>query len=407
MADVNTNITEESENIRSLVNRYTLTVDINGFKYIGKEGTRIEYIELTDYDKNIYPVRVLTIHIPYVDVHAILHGEKTVSNGRTLYDINLLAQPLDNQAFQNKPFVDGKFKAILRDGDVDNDITESLSDDSRYVQKEQEEYEIPLTFYLYRQEELLYNQSTINLIVNNPSLSGLWMNGFHMANPKLKAVVSKFDHNPVGLGMMVIPSMDYKQFLSYLEMEFGLYKTDYMEFIEHGIYFLLNKSNNVNVKYKELEYKINVNVSRSLNPKDRTDEFINKINDQAYELNVGIKDVKFTIENKKSFGTSVTYIKPSGRSSLNNRGLSRNSDTVYKTTEIDHIEKLENTIYEKCTINIHNNSLAFITPLSQISINNSGGVRNNYRLYSKYLKLVSGQYTESNLTCFRLIEENS
>lgn len=379
-----------------------MIVDINGFKYDHHDGCRIQYRETSDYMNSKYPVRVLEVEIPYVDVHNILHVERAEKNGQKMYDINLLVKPLDNQAFQNKPFVDGKFKAILRDGDVDNDLTDSLQDDNRFTQKEDKTYQVPLVFYLYRDEELTYNQTNLNLVVNNPTLSQLWVSGFHMSNPSLKAIVSKFDHNP-SLGMIVLPPMDYGSFMDYIENEFGLYETDVMEFIEHGVYFLLNKSNKVNVTCAKLEYKVNVYVARKA--ADRTDRFVTKVSDNNYDVTVSASDVSFVVENAKSFGSTKKYISPSGANVTNDKGLSRKCDLVYKTTNIPHINKLKNTVYEKCKITLTDNSLSFLTPLSEITVNNSGGIRNKYRLSMKRLKLVAGQSCECVLECFRLIQQ--
>ncbi len=385
----------------ALVNRYTMTVDINGFKYDHHDGTSMQYQEVCDYLNNKYPVRVLRIEIPYVDVHAILHTERQEKNGQKLYDVNIMVKPLDDESFQNKPFVDGKFKAILRDNDTENDISESLEDENRMLEKDNSTYQVPMVFYLYRDEELNYNQLDVNMVANNPTLTQLWLTGFHMANPTLKAVVSKFDHNPK-LGMMVIPPMDYSEFMNYLETEFGLYTTDYMDFIEHGVYFLLNRNNNANVSCPSMEYKVNIYVGRKVS--ERTDRFVTKVDDNTYDVNVSSSDISFVIENVKSFGVSAKYVYPSGDTFTNDKGLSRQCDLIYKTTTIPHIEKLKNTVYERCELSILDNSLNFITPLSKVTINNSSGIRNTYRLLGKQLTLTAGRSCKSILKCYRLVE---
>lgn len=385
------------------VNRYTMTVDINGFKYNHDDGTRITYQEISDYWNNKYPVRILTIEVPFTDIQSIVHSEKTIINNREMYDININVNPLDGVSFQNKPFVDGMFKAILRDGDFTNDFNDSLKAESqggRMVTREIGIMEVPMVFYLYKPDELKYSQGEINLVMNNPTLSQAWLSGFSMANPNLKAIVSKFDHNP-NMGMLVIPPSGYPDYLSYLDDEVGFYDTDFMDYIEHGIYFLLNKKNEYNCKYTNLEYKITMTVGRSLT--DRTDQYIKKIDELNYEMSVSASDLNISISNNKSFGQSVKYVPPSGKGDISDRGLSRNYDVVYKTTEIPHIKKLENPIYEFIEINMNNNSVNFVTPLTTFYIQDSTGRPRRYRTYSKYTTVQAGQYSTTKLKGFRLL----
>lgn len=384
------------------VNRYTMTVDINGYKYDHADGTYMRYEELGDYWNNKYPVRILTIEIPFHDVQSIVNSQKTVVNGREMYNVNIMVQPLDKQGFQNKPFVDGIFKAILRDGDFDNSFEDSIKgvNGGRMTDRDLGITQVPMTFFLYKEEELKYSQGEINLVMNNPKLSQAWLNGFSMANMKLKAVVSKFDHNP-DMGLFIVPPSGYPDYLEYLEDEVGLYTTDYIDYIEHGVYFLLNRTNNVNCSVPNLEYKITVTVGRSV--EDRVDQYMRKLDDFNYEVSCGAKDMKITVSNNKSFGQSIKYIPPSGKGNISDRGLSRNYDVVYKTTEIPHIKRLENPIYEFIEINMNNNSVNFITPLTTFTIQDSTGRPRKYRVSGKHTIIQAGQYASTKLKGFRLL----
>lgn len=395
--------TTQSEQPLSQVNRYTMSVDINGFKYNQKDGINIKYTEISDYWNNKYPVRILQIEIPFKDVHAILYTEKNKVNNREMYDINVLVSPLDNQGFQNKPFVDGMFKAILKDGDIKNDFSEEIKPDSRMANRELGVIEVPLVFYLYKEEELKYSQTDFNLVMNNPTLSQAWVTGFSRANPNLKAIVSKFEHNPT-MGMLIIPPTGYPDYLEYLEDEAGFFSTKYMDYIEHGVYFLLNRNNNVNVKCANLEFTITLNVARKL--EDRTDQYIRKLDDFNYEMSVSANDVKVTISNDKSFGNTTKYVPPSGQGARSDRGLSRNMDLVYKTTEVQHITKLENPIYELVEINMNNNSVNFVTPLTKFSLMDSAGKPRTYRVAGKQTTVQAGQWCTTKLRGFRLIENS-
>lgn len=386
----------------SHVNRYTMTVDINGFKYLHEAGTRMEYTEVSDYWNNSYPVRILKIEIPYTDVQAIVHSQKKNVYNRPMYDINIMVKPMDKDGFQNKPFVDGVFKAIMKDGDYTNDINEELKPNSRMVEREVGEVEIEMVFYLYKEEELKYSQGEINFVMNNPTLSQAWLSGFSMSNPGMKAICSKFEHNPP-MGMLVIPPSGYPDFMQFLDDEAGFFSTPYMDFIECGIYFLLNRDNDIQCKCKQLEYMITFTVGR--NPSKMVDKFIRKLDEYNYEMSVGAPDLKITVSNSKSFGRSVKFIPPSGQGQRSNRGLSRNYDVVFKTTEVPHIMMMENPVYENIEINLNNNSVNFVTPLTKFSIMDSVGKPRIYRVSGKQTTIVAGQYSMTKLKGFRLVKE--
>lgn len=391
-----------NDNPNQQVNRYTMTVDINGFKYNHENGTRISYQEVGDYWNNSYPVRILQIEVPFTDVQSIVHSEKKLVNNREMYDINVMVNPLDGSGFQNKPFVDGMFKAILRDGDFDDSFDDALDGETggRMASRELGTMQVPMTFYLYKPEELKYSQKEINFVMNNPTLSQAWLTGFSAANPGMKVVASKFDHNP-GMGMMVIPPTGYPDYLEYLEDEVGFFKTGYMDYIEHGIYFFLNKDNNFNCSCPNLEYKVTLTVGRSVT--DRVDQYIRKLDEHNYELTVGAKDMKITVSNGKSFGKKIKYVTPSGRANMTDRGLSRNCDVVYKTTDVPHIVQLENPIYEFIEINLNNNSVNFITPLTRFAMQDSTGRPRIYRVCGKQTMIQAGQYSSTKLKGFRLL----
>lgn len=393
---------EIQDNPNRSTNRYSMTVDINGFKYNHDDGTKIRYQEIGDYWNNKYPVRILTIEVPFFDIQGIVHSQKTVVNNREMYDINIMVKPIDDDGFQNKPFVDGMFKAILRDGDFDNSFTDSIDGEfgGRFTEREQGDIEVPMTFYLYKEEELKYSQGQINFVMNNPTLSQAWLTGFSIANPKLKAVVSKFEHNPA-MGTLVIPPTGYPDYLQYLEDEVGFYETDFMDYVEHGVYFFLNKKNDYKCKCPTLEYTITVTVGRSVT--DRVDQYMRKLNEYNYELTASAHDIKVTISNNRSFGQSIKYITPSGTGNISDRGLSRNYDVVYKTTNVEHIKRIENPIYEFIEINLNNNSVNFITPLTTFSILDSTGRPRKYRVSGKQTTIVAGQYASTKLKGFRLL----
>lgn len=387
------------------VNRHRINVDINGTILNQDLGCRITYSEIADYWNMDFPARILEISCPYQFTQIILNKKVELVNGRQMYDINLLVIPVESGGFKNKAINDGAFKAILKENDGFNKFEEELTPDNRILEEKGGVTKGSLRFYLYREEELQYSQTkNINFLKNNPTLSECFLTAFNVSNPTLKAVVSRFDHDPT-LGMYLIPPMGFVDVMDVLENDVGFYRTELMDFIEHGVYFLLNRENEFNVSNQSLEFFFNINVARSYS--DRTDKYIKKINERTYETSTPSSSVDIRISNSKSFNTSVNFITPSGVEYFHERGLSRNIDTVRKLSEVEPIKKIPNPIYELVTINLTDSCVNWITPLTKLVILDTLGNPRTYRMCKKTIKVDSGFSTESELVGFRLIENGN
>ncbi len=387
------------------VNQYDITVDVSGLKFSSVDNaTRIEYREVSDYWRANFPTRTITINVPYGVVQKILCSkDKSDMNGIKVYDMNILVAPKASSAFKNKAFNDGMFKAILQQNDTENDFNESMNESSRFLDREQGETRVPLTFVLYRESELKYSQNfKINAVMPNPKLSDIFMWALNKSNPTLKCCASKFETNP-SMGLMVLPSRSFPDMIQMLDLEVGFFKTNPIQFIDHNVFFFLNRENNANVTNAKLSYTITVDISRSNDVS--TPKYIRKLDDQNYQMSISSSDISISISNSNSFGNSKKWIFPNGTTITQENSFSRNVDTIKKLTNVQPVLKLQAPVYEFADINLSDNSLNFITPLTTIRIMDAMGKPRVYRIARSELSVISGYTSSVVVRGFRIITE--
>lgn len=388
------------------VNRYDITVDVSGLKFSSLDNhTRIEYNETADYWRANFPTRTLTIHVPYTDVQKVLCSqEKSDVNGIKVYDMNVLVLPKKSNAFQNKAFNDGAFKAVLKQSDTSNDFRETIdSTRSRIFDKEQGEMRIPLTFILYRENELKFSQNfKLNAVMPDPTLSDIFMWALNKSNPTLKCCASKFESNP-NMGLMIIPSRSFPDLIQMLDLEIGFFKTTPIQFIEHNIFFFLNRENNVNVTNKNMSFTISIDVSRDTNIP--TPKYIRKLDDQNFNMSIDSSDINISVSNANSFGNSKKWIFPNGTTVSQENSFSRNVDTIKKLTNVPPVLKLQAPVYEFVDINITENALNFITPLTMLHLMDAMGKPRAYRIARSSISVTSGFSSSVVVRGFRIITE--
>lgn len=387
------------------VNQYDITVDITGLKFSSLDNaTRITYKEVSDYWRANFPTRTLTVNVPYSSVQKILCSQnKTDMNGIKVYDLNLIVSPKASSAFKNKAFNDGMFKAILQQNDSDNDFSESVNTNSRFLEMEQGQIRTPLTFILYRENELKYSQNfKINAVMPNPKLSDIFMWALNKSNPTLKCCCSKFESNPT-MGLMVLPSRSFPDMLKMLDLEVGFFKTSPIQFIDHNVFFFLNRENNANVTNAKLSYTLTIDISRS-NDKS-SPKYVKKLDDQNYQMSISPGDINISISNSSSFGNSKKWIFPNGTTVTQENSFSRNVDTIKKLTNVQPVLKLQSPVYEFADINLEDNSLNFITPLTTIKIMDAMGKPRVYRIARSEISVTSGFTSSVVVRGFRIITE--
>lgn len=383
-------------------NKTEIKLDINGIKFDSKiNGTSIKYTEICDYWNRDFPIRVLEIACPVELTFRILNMKVEECNGKPMYDINILSKPIMDRGVQIKTLNDGKFKAVLRQNDNENDFKDAFDARSRLYEHEQGGIKTELTFFLYREEELRFNMGgNINFITPNSTLSSLYLLGFTKGNPGLKTCVSKFDHNP-STGLFVVPPASFTDYVDLLDKEFGYFKTERMSFVEHNIFFLLNRDNDIRVSYPKLEYKLNILIPKS--PKDRVDRFVKRLDERNFEISVEKNAVKIYRDSKSNFSNSIKYSYPNGKSELQDLGVGRNFDTVIKLTNVKPVDKLKNSEYEICELELQDSGLNFLTPLSTFSVMDAMGRRRIYRVCYKESRILSGVSNTMKLKGFRLL----
>lgn len=394
-----------SNNKKQVTNKTAIKVDINGVVLSTEvKSVSIRFREICDYFNKDFPVRIMEVDSPLTETFKILNTKTKLYNDRPMYDVNILSLPVKTTGAQNKSMSDGQFKAILRDNDSSNLFTEVYNMESRLYAREQGEMKNKLVFYLFRENELRFNLGgKINFVTGNSTLSNLVLLGATLSNPDLHLCFSKFDANPQ-TGMFIVPPISYTDYIDLLDKEFGLYKTKYMSFVEHNVYFLLNRDNDINLNSKSMMYTLVLDVARGADIS--TDRYVRKLNDKTYQLSIEANKVKVYRSNDY-FSNSLKYILPNGKVILDDIGVSRNYDTIIKLTNVEPISKLKSPEYEMCEIDIMDASLNFITPVSKFSITDAMGKRRIYRVCYKETDIVSNYVNRMKIKGFRLIDKNN
>lgn len=384
------------------VNQYAIQVDIQGIVFQDEYGSRIEYREIADYNKNNFPVRILTIRVHPKEFAELFHLEKETVNGfGELYNVKLFVSPISDEGILNKAFEDGEFKGLLINNDSDYEFTSTIDEESLIYSKPDRDPRTEITFYLYRENELTFSTSNnINFLYPNPKLSDVFINSLYKSNPNLKCIVSKFDHDPT-LGLYLVRDMSFTDLIDTLEDEVGFYKTDYMCFVEYNILFFLNKSNEINCSNEELERAIHIQAGRLT--EKRTTKLVIKMDDYNYACTVPIEKVRVVKDTKATIRKSYSYITPSGKKIDHINSLSRNTVTIRKVTEAEPIQKTNNIQYEMIEVVIDENSVNFLNPLSKIYFFDSNGVKRTYRMALKEINVVSSISSYVRIVGFRVL----
>lgn len=384
------------------VNRYTIQVDIQGMVLLDVDGCVISYREISDYVNSNFPARILSISLHPRRMAELLNMQKEQVNGfGELYNIKLFVTPLSDEGVLNKAFEDGEFKGIMLSNDSAYEIEEAIDEESKIYNMTSLEPRVTVSFQLYRQNELTFSTSNgTNFLYPNPTVSAVFINSLLQSNPSLKCIVSKFDHDP-NLGLFLVRHMSFTDLIELLEDEVGFYKTDYICFIEYGILFFLNKSNEINVTNKELERSLHIFAGRV--NQGSTSKFISKMDDYNYGCTVANQNVKIFRDTKSSIRKSYSYITPSGKKIDYINSLSRNIETVRKLTEAVPIQKTYNIQYEIFDAKIDDNSVNFLNPLSKITYLDSNNVKRTYRMARKEISVVSSQSSYIRVSGFRIL----
>lgn len=385
------------------VNKYQIDVEIGEFKITDNDGCRIEYREVCDYTLNNFPIRILTLTLAGDLYHKIVSLPKEEINGfKDMIKLSIDAHPISNDGLLNKPFIDGVFYGMMKTSDSAIDYQSTIDTDSPAYKSQQNDMRTTVSITLFRDTELRFSTSNkLNTLYNNASLTQIFFNSFIKTNPGIKLVVSKFDHDPQ-LGILPIRNMSFRNLIDFLEFEAGFYKTDFICFLEFNLFFFLNKLNNINVNYKDLERNIHIEPARM--DETRKDRAIVKVDDYNYICTTDAGSIKVSKPTNKSFNNSYAYQTPSGKMINYENALSRNVTTVYKATEATPIQKTPTIRYEFIDISVLDNSVDFINPLTRLTYTDSTRQIRTYRTIRKEILVLSSLRSELKIKGLRVIE---
>lgn len=396
---------EEEQNIinkkPSLSNKYKILVDIQGIIIDDSDGTIIEYREVSDYMNRNFPARILTMNIQAKQFAKIMTLEKQSVNGfGELLSVRILNTPMSYEGILNKPFLDGEFKGLLKTNDSNYNFNSVIDENSQFYKRGGDlDPRIKISIILFREIELRFSISNdVNALYPNPKLSDVFINSLIKSNPGLKLVSSNFDHDP-NLGLFLLRHMSFLDVIDLLELEVGFYKTDYLIFIEFGVLFFLNLSDNINVISKELERNLLLQVGRM--EEMRFNKNITKLDDYNYMIGVSQSDVRVYKDTENTIRDSYSFITPSGKKIDYINALTRDITTIRKITEAIPIRKLENMQFEYLDVTISDNSIDFLNPISKLIYLDSFNTRRNYRLLKKEIVVKSSKSSLMKLTGFR------
>lgn len=387
------------------VNKYQILVEIsNSIKLADTDGITIIYQEVCDYENNNFPIRTLTLTLQSSQYSQIMYAQRDTSipGFEDAYAINIATIPLISEAYLNKPFEDGEFIGLLQTSESNFEFIDTQDDSSAMNRSGSVDPELTIKFTLYRRNELQFSLSNkTNTLYNNSTLSEIFFNSAFKTNPSNKLVVSKFDHDPLS-GLLLMPNMSFLNVIQFLELEMGFYKTDFLLFLEFNLLFFLNKQNNINVNVKSLERNIFVKPIRMNNQHESRN--IIKIDDYNYSCTTESKNIKIQKSSSKSFVKSYSYQTPSGKFIIHNNLLSRNTKTILKATEVVPLQKYNNIRYEYISVNVPDNSVNFINPLTKLYYIDSEGKQRTFRVCYKKIYVESSRQSKLSIKGFRLIE---
>lgn len=382
---------------------HRVTVDINGIKLFHRMGAVSSYSEICDYENSMFPIRVLTCHIPIYLAQKIIKSRKKDINGvGYIFDIGLLALPVTSDIFQKQPIEGGHFVGILKNNESLYDIKDEvkIDDSTKYITDKK----MKLVWYLYRQDELDFQTGDkINFMLTNPKPSEIIMKSYEAIHPKGKLLMSVLE-NDVNMGQYLIPHLSFNDVVKRLELEVGLYKTSYMMFYENRILMILNTDNydNINAKIKGMSNVIELFINRRPDM-NKVPYFVQQRSKDVIRYGVQVGDVEIEVKNSSAFNDGYVYITPSGKRYDHINPLGRDTHTVKKVTEVKPLRKSNNNAYEYITFKVDGGSIVGVSPLTIINTVDASGNLRTYRVCRKEIHVTDINSTVMSITGFRQI----
>lgn len=399
--------TQESDNLNAAIdipNTYEIYAEVSTLSFMSPTA-RVSYYEYHDYLKNNFPVRKLIIGMTKTMLITLRNATKVEVNGfGEMYKVTLNVKPSEGGSM-HKPFSDGTFYGQLQDNNASIGLDDGNNTDAPLFSGTVGDMNTEVTFILYREDELTFSTSNdLNAVYTNPTLSQVFINSLVRTNPNLKCIISDFDHDP-SIGTFVVSPMCFTDVVKLLEREVGFYDTNYLMYIEDSVLYFLNTSNVLNCENEKFETSLILYSDTGAGSMELKKVGILKNSETSYSISIPEVNKRVEKVNNDTFKNTICYITPSGNRFVHENALSRNIVTVNKQTEVEPIKKLNNINYEKMTVNISNNAISILTPMSKIATYNDLKQLIIYRLYKKEISVVSKGNATMSLEGMRILDK--
>lgn len=413
MASAHTKLLEEKRLLQS--NKYNISVSFpNAGLVISDIPTddspnikqrSIKLVETSNYFESRFPARILTVVMNFDEINKIF-ASRQQGDKNGLLDVELLVLPSNGGEGVShlNPFLDGKFKATMKDNEsINNYLT---AGDGSEVNEQNVNLSTPVTFFLYRENELSFSlNSNINFNYSSATLMSMFVHITAKAIPGTKMIMSAFDHNPT-ISKFIVPRMDYKDAISLLNDEFGFYQTNTVSFLQEDIFYFLNRDNDAKVTNKNLDYEIILDVSRFTGMDNSNSYKQDVTSEKVMRAKVNVDKIKISVNNNGVMKNEPIYILPNGTSSFTSNTSARNVDVVRKITNIPHIQTLNNVQYEYIEVDFDDVSFINVNPLTKITYIDSTDNIRKYRVCFKHVSVSSNETTITKLRAFRLLPQS-
>jgi hypothetical protein len=201
-----------------------------------------------NYDNNLFPILRFQINLSNSTYYKILeYKDDTLFSIRLTNFIYYANKDVDDsqKTVENEVFK-GYFKPIL------NDITpyknsdfnkEDLEDSSGKGSTElnTETYRmLPMTFYLFRINNLKVNNKLFNFIIEDNNITSVL--GYLINEAEIDNLIISRPENEKYYNQIIVPPLNFKQTINFLQDNYGIYKTGTKVYMDFNKNYIINKN---------------------------------------------------------------------------------------------------------------------------------------------------------------------
>lgn len=246
--------------------RYSISASVAGFKL--SEVEVLSYVEKRFFEYYKFPIRLLSVIVnakmyydilsqitpdkPWIPVNISIDMVVTQSSGETNTEVRVPFMQLDMMGMCNKTKVSKDFL---------NKSTQEDGLDTSYV----------LRIALFDIADLNSTRSGIVAgNIRNKNIDQLIEYGFHRCEPnnKIRLAYAPSD-NKANIPHLILRALGFKDYLKFLDDEYGIYTSRYNVWVENNVYYILNTEksdpNMAKLYGGENDDKITINVYSQIN----------------------------------------------------------------------------------------------------------------------------------------------